>query len=314
MSLLVISTRALNQRSPSMAHRMRVVRTVPALRRAVMPWRKQGQRVALVPTMGALHAGHLALVRAARKRARRVMVSIFVNPAQFAPHEDFGAYPRTFDTDVAALAEMAVDLVWAPTVVVMYPRGFATPIVPEGPAKAGLEDKFRPHFFGGVATVVGKLLIQCAPDFAMFGEKDYQQLKVVTRLAQDLDLPTKIIGIPTVREQDGLALSSRNGYLNPVERAAAPTLHRVLVRCAGEIARGQLLARVLDEGGAEIERAGFVLDYLEVRHADTLQPIAARKDGPLRLLVAARIGKTRLIDNIAVSSGRMAKRPQHRIG
>jgi pantoate--beta-alanine ligase len=156
------------------------------------------------------------------------VVSIFVNPAQFAPHEDFGSYPRTFDSDVAALSELAVDLVWAPTVAVMYPRGFATSIVPEGPAKAGLEDKFRPHFFGGVATVVGKLLIQCAPDFVMFGEKDYQQLKVVTQLARDLDLPTKVVGVPTVREQDGLALSSRNAYLSGSERAAAPTLHRVL--------------------------------------------------------------------------------------
>jgi pantoate--beta-alanine ligase len=283
-----------------MAHRMRVVRTIPALRRAVMPWRKQGQRVALVPTMGALHAGHLALVRAARKRARRVMVSIFVNPAQFAPHEDFGAYPRTFDTDVAALAEMAVDLVWAPTVAVMYPRGFATPIIPEGPAKAGLEDKFRPHFFGGVATVVGKLLIQCAPDFAMFGEKDYQQLKVVTRLAQDLDLPTKIVGVPTVRERDGLALSSRNAYLSASERAAAPALHQALEGCGARIARGELIARVLDEGGAAIERAGFALDYLEARHAETLQPVASLEEGPIRLLAAARIGKTRLIDNIAV--------------
>jgi pantoate--beta-alanine ligase len=279
---------------------MRVVRTIPALRRAVMPWRKQGQRVALVPTMGALHAGHLALVRAARKRARRVIVSIFVNPVQFAPHEDFGAYPRTFDTDVAALAEMAVDLVWAPTVAVMYPRGFATPIIPEGPAKAGLEDKFRPHFFGGVATVVGKLLIQCTPDFAMFGEKDYQQLKVVTRLAQDLDLPTKIVGVPTVRERDGLALSSRNAYLSASERAAAPALHQALEGCGARIARGELIARVLDKGGAAIERAGFALDYLEARHAETLQPVASLEEGPIRLLAAARIGKTRLIDNIAV--------------
>jgi pantoate--beta-alanine ligase len=283
-----------------MAPRMRVVRTVPALRRAVMPWRKQGQRVALVPTMGALHAGHLALVRAARKRARRVVVSVFVNPAQFAPHEDFGAYPRTFDTDVAALAEMKVDLVWAPTVAVMYPRGFATQIVPEGPAKAGLEDKFRPHFFGGVATVVGKLLIQCTPDFAMFGEKDYQQLKVVTRLARDLDLPTKIVGVPTVREHDGLALSSRNAYLSASDRAAAPMLQQVLKDCRTRIARGDLIAQVLDEGGATIERAGFALDYLDARHAETLQPATSIKGGPLRLLVAARIGKTRLIDNIAV--------------
>lgn len=301
----------LNQaKSVLMAHR--VVRTVPALRRTVMQWRMAGERIALVPTMGALHAGHLALVRAARRRAQRIVVSIFVNPTQFAPHEDFGSYPRRLAADLAALADFPVDLVWAPSAEVMYPAGFASRIVPEGPATAGLEDRFRPHFFAGVATVVGKLLIQCTPDFAMFGEKDYQQLKVVTRLARDLDLPITIIPVATVREHDGLALSSRNSYLTPIERAAAPTLHRVLVHCAGEIARGQLLARVLDEGGAEIERAGFALDYLEARHADTLKTVAALKDGPIRLLVAARIGKTRLIDNIAVSSGKAGKGAQRR--
>jgi pantoate--beta-alanine ligase len=285
-----------------MAHQLRVVRTVATLRHALAPWRERSERVALVPTMGALHAGHLALVRAARKRARRVVVSIFVNPAQFAPHEDFASYPRPFDGDVAVLEDLAIDLVWAPTVAEMYPSGFATRIVPEGPATVGLEDKFRPHFFGGVATIVGKLLIQCGPDFAMFGEKDYQQLKVVTRLAADLDLPTKIVGVRTVREKDGLALSSRNGYLSAGERSAAPTLHRILEDCAEQIARGALIARVLDEGGAAIERAGFTLDYLEARHAETLQPAAAVADGPIRLLVAARIGRTRLIDNLPVRS------------
>jgi pantoate--beta-alanine ligase len=283
-----------------MPKRLPVVRTVSSLRRALAPWRRKGERIALVPTMGALHAGHLALVRAGRRRARRVVVSIFVNPAQFAPHEDFASYPRTFEADVAALAELAVDLIWAPTAVTMYPEGFATRIVPDGAASAGLEDRFRPHFFGGVATVVGKLLIQCSPDFATFGEKDYQQFKVVTQMARDLDLPTRIIGVPTVREKDGLALSSRNAYLSASERAAAPTLHRVLKDCAARIARGELLARVLDEGGAAIEAAGFALDYLEARHAQTLAPIASPTDGPIRLLVAARIGKTRLIDNVGV--------------
>src|ERR1700704_1552365 len=295
-----------------MANHPTIARTVPSLRHAVEPYWHAGERLALVPTMGALHRGHLALVRAARRRARRVVVSIFVNPTQFAPHEDFGSYPRTLAADLAALAELPVDRVWAPSAEVMYPAGFASRIVPEGPATAGLEDRFRPHFFAGVATVVGKLLTQCAPDFAMFGEKDYQQLQVVTRLARDLDLPVKIIPVATVREQDGLALSSRNGYLNPIERAAAPTLHRVLVHCAGEIARGQLLARVLDEGGAEIERADFALDYLEARHADTLKTVTARKDGPIRLLAAARIGKTRLIDNVAVRSGKVGKGAQRR--
>src|SRR5262249_38213136 len=201
------------------------------------------------------------------------------------------------DTDLAALSELAADLIWAPPVAVMYPPGFATRIVPEGPATAGLEDKFRPHFFGGVTTVVGKLLIQCAPDFAMFGEKDFQQLKVVTRLAKDLDLSAKIVGVPTVREKDGLALSSRNAYLSAAERAAAPTLFRVLTDSARRIASGELLARVLDEGGAAIEGAGFALDYLEARDADTLQQLTTPTERPIRLLVAARIGPTPLIHN-----------------
>src|SRR5208282_2109202 len=173
---------------------------------------------------------------------------IFVNPAQFAPHEDLKTYPRTFAADLSALAALKTDLVWAPAVKTMYPEGFATRIVPEGPAKAGLEDAFRPHFFTGVATVVGKLLIQCEPDIAVFGEKDYQQLKVVTQVARDLDLKTRIVGVPTVREADGLALSSRNLYLSPDQRAAAPTLHRVLADCAKKIATGKPIGSVLGEG------------------------------------------------------------------
>ena len=278
---------------------IRIVRTLSTLRRTAARWRASGERIALVPTMGALHSGHLALVRSARRRAQRVVVSIFVNPAQFAPNEDLASYPRSFEADVRVLGDIAVDLVWAPAAAVMYPPGFVTRIVPEGPATAGLEDRFRPHFFSGVATVVAKLLIQCTPDFAMFGEKDYQQLKVVTRLAKDLDLPVKIVAVATVRERDGLALSSRNSYLSASERAAAPTLYRVLKECADKIACGELLARVLDGGTAAIERGGFALDYLEARRADTLEPISSVKDGPIRLLVAARIGKTRLIDNIA---------------
>jgi pantoate--beta-alanine ligase len=250
--------------------------------------------------MGALHKGHLSLVRMARRRADRVVVSIFVNPAQFSPHEDFGSYPRTFAADLAALAALSVDLVWAPNVKSMYPNDFATQIVPRGPAQTGLEDAVRPHFFSGVATVVAKLLIQCAPDIAIFGEKDYQQLKVLTRLARDLDLKTRILGAPIMREPDGLALSSRNVYLSTREREAAPVLYRVLKACARAIAAGQPIAAVLDEGREEIAHAGFALDYLEARHATTLAPAASRKDGPIRLLVAARIGKTRLIDNIAV--------------
>lgn len=250
--------------------------------------------------MGALHAGHLKLVAEARKRARRVVVSIFVNPTQFAPHEDFGSYPRTFEADRMALAAAKIDLIWAPTAAVMYPDSFATRIAPEGAALAGLEDKFRPHFFGGVCTVVAKLFLQVAPDFAMFGQKDYQQFRVVTQMAKDLDLPLKVVGMPTVREKDGLALSSRNAYLSAEERAIAPTLHRVLKTAAVGIKKGEPIARVLGAGRTEIAGAGFALDYLVARHALTLAPVASLKDGPIRLLVAAKIGKTRLIDNLGV--------------
>jgi pantoate--beta-alanine ligase len=197
-----------------------------------------------------------------------------------------------------------VDLVWAPTVKEMYPAGFATRVVPEGPASAGLEDRFRPHFFSGVATVVTKLFTQSQPDFAMFGEKDFQQLKVVTRLARDLDLPVKIVGTPTVRERDGLALSSRNAYLSADERAVAPMLYRVLRDCADRITVGEPINPVLAHGREAIAAAGFTLDYLEARHAETLAPVSSAADGPLRLLVAARLGGTRLIDNVAVRSGR----------
>jgi pantoate--beta-alanine ligase len=283
-----------------MAKRPSIVRTLPALRRAVELFRNAGDQVALVPTMGALHRGHLALVAEARRRARRVAVSIFVNPTQFAPHEDFGSYPRRFDTDIKALAEAKADLVWAPSAAVMYPEGFATRVAPQGAALAGLEDKFRPHFFGGVATVVTKLFTQVTPDFALFGQKDYQQLRVVTQMAKDLDLPLKVIGLPTVRETDGLALSSRNVYLSELERGHAPVLYRTLRECAARIKAGEPFEMVLEEGRAQIELAEFALDYLEARHALTLAPIASRQDGPVRLLVAAKIGKTRLIDNLGV--------------
>jgi pantoate--beta-alanine ligase len=286
--------------SRSKPRRPKVIRTVAALSRTLAQWRARGERIALVPTMGALHAGHLALVRRAQRGADRVIVSIFVNPAQFAPHEDLNTYPRTFAADVAALASLGTDLVWAPSVETMYPDGFTTRIVPGGPATAGLEDASRPHFFAGVATVVGKLLIQCEPDIAVFGEKDYQQLKVVTQLARDLDLKTRIVGVATVRDADGLALSSRNAYLSPAEHAAAPVLHRVLMDCAERIAARQPIAAVLSQGHATIAQAGFVVDYLEARQAETLAPAASPADGPLRLLVAARIGNTRLIDNVAV--------------
>ena len=283
-----------------MARRPTVVRTIAALDRSLGKFRAAGETVALVPTMGALHAGHLALVRRARQRADRVVVSIFVNPAQFAPHEDFASYPRTFEADIAALAAHRIDLVWAPAPETMYARGFATAVQVKGPAAADLEDRFRPHFFGGVATVVAKLFAQCRPDFALFGEKDYQQLKTVTHVAADLDLKVKIIGVPTVREKDGLALSSRNVYLSPTERAAAPALYRALKESAARIAASDPIAKVMSEGWIAIEEAGFAVDYFEARHAETLARIETQGDGPIRLLAAARLGKTRLIDNIAV--------------
>jgi pantoate--beta-alanine ligase len=284
----------------TIVRRPRILREVTALRRAVARFRRADETVALVPTMGALHDGHLELVRLARRTCRRVAVSIFVNPTQFAPSEDLDAYPRTFEADLRALGSLQTDLVWAPAVDVMYPEGFATRVVPEGPALAGLEDASRPHFFAGVATVVTKLLVQCLPDVAVFGEKDYQQLKVVTRMVADLDLPVRIVGAATVREPDGLAMSSRNVYLSAEQRAVAPALHRVLTACAGRIAAGRTIGTVLAEGREAIERTGFRLDYLEARHADTLQPITTATAGPVRLLVAATIGSTRLIDNIAV--------------
>jgi pantoate--beta-alanine ligase len=277
-----------------------VARTLPALRKALDGLRARKATLAMVPTMGALHDGHLSLVRLAKRRASKVVVSIFVNPAQFAPTEDFGAYPRTWKADMAKLAAEGVDLVWNPDVKIMYPPGFATRIITEGPAVAGLEDRFRPHFFGGVATVVAKLFGQCRPDLALFGEKDFQQLKVVTRMAADLNLGVKVTGVPTVRERDGLAMSSRNVYLTPAERAAAPELYRAMKATAKHLKAGDDMEAALAGGATMIADAGFALDYFEARHAETLAPVSSIKDGPIRLLVAAKIGKTRLIDNVGI--------------
>jgi pantoate--beta-alanine ligase len=283
-----------------MARKPVIARTQASLRKLIGALRKQRKSIALIPTMGALHEGHFSLVEHARKRADAVAVSIFVNPRQFAPTEDFGSYPRNFEIDVAALSSLGVDLVWAPTDLAMYPQGFSTAITPGGPAVAGLEDAFRPHFFGGVATVVAKLFLQVTPDFAMFGQKDYQQLKVVTRMAKDLDLPLKVVGCPTMRERDGLALSSRNIYLSAEERQTAPVLYRVLKQSAARIKAGDRVEMVLADGRTAIASAGFALDYLEARHAETLDTLTAGADEPIRLLVAARLGRTRLIDNIGV--------------
>jgi len=278
-----------------------IARTVPVLRRAVDAFRARKATIALVPTMGALHDGHVSLVRLAKRRAKKVVVSIFVNPTQFAPTEDFGSYPRTWKSDLEKLTAEAVDLIWNPDVKTMYPEGFATRIAPEGPATAGLEDRFRPHFFGGVATVVGKLFTQCRPDVAIFGEKDFQQLRVVARMAVDLDLGVKVIGSRTVRERDGLAMSSRNVYLSAEERRVAPVLYRTMKESAAQLKAGEEIPAAMSKGAEIIKAAGFALDYFEIRNADTLAPVASASDGPLRILVAAKIGKTRLIDNIAVS-------------
>ena len=277
-----------------------IVRNVSALRRAVANLRSRKATIALVPTMGALHDGHVSLVRLAKRRADKVVVSIFVNPTQFAPTEDFGAYPRTWKEDVAKLTAEKTDLVWHPDAKAMYPDGFATRVVPEGPATVGLEDRFRPHFFGGVATVVAKLFTQVRPDVAIFGEKDFQQLRVVTRMADDLDLGVKVVGAKTVRERDGLAMSSRNVYLSAEERGIAPELHRAMRESARLLRGGTEIETAMAIGSEIITAAGFLLDYFELRHAETLAKVTSVKDGPMRILVAARLGKTRLIDNIGV--------------
>jgi pantoate--beta-alanine ligase len=277
-----------------------IARTIPALRRALDGLRARKATIALVPTMGALHDGHVSLVRLAKRRARKVVVSIFVNPTQFAPTEDYGAYPRTWNADLAKLSAEGVDLIWNPDVNTMYPAGFVSRILTEGPATADLEDRFRPHFFGGVATVVGKLFTQCRPDVAIFGEKDFQQLRVVTRMAADLDLGVKVIGSKTIRERDGLAMSSRNVNLSTEHRRVAPALFQAMKETARRLRAGEDVQAARAGAVETIAAAGFTVDYFETRHAETLAPVASIKDGPLRILVAAKIGTTRLIDNITV--------------
>jgi pantoate--beta-alanine ligase len=283
-----------------MAGQPLVFREISAMRRAVAQWRASGEAIALIPTMGALHAGHISLVQASRAHASRAVVSIFVNPTQFAPNEDFSAYPRTFEADLEKLVEAGCDGCFAPTAAEMYPEGFSTKVIPAGPARAGLEDRFRPDHFAGVAQVVAKLLNQAQADCAFFGEKDFQQLAVIRRMAADLDIPTRIYGAPTLREADGLAMSSRNVYLRAKERERAATLSRVLRESAEAIKSGAPVAEIVTRAGQDIMAAGFALDYFEARNADTLAPVATLGDGPIRLLVAARLGKTRLIDNWAV--------------
>ncbi|OIQ96614.1 pantothenate synthetase [mine drainage metagenome] len=274
-----------------------IFRTVAALRAQVAAWRGQGLRVALVPTMGALHDGHLTLVRQGLKKADRVVASVFVNPTQFGPNEDFAAYPRREAEDAALLAGAGASGLYAPSVTEMYPSGFSTSISVAGVSE-GLCGTVRPGHFAGVATVVTKLLQQAGPDLALFGEKDYQQLQVIRRVVRDLDLPVQIEGVPTVREADGLALSSRNAYLTPEQRAIAPALHGVLTALAERLAAGETAAVLTAWGRDQLLAAGFdSVDYLEVRAAEGLAPLERRSE-PARILVAARLGKARLIDNI----------------
>jgi pantoate--beta-alanine ligase len=269
------------------------------LRKQTAKWRAEGLLSAVVPTMGALHEGHITLVREGLKHADRVVTTIFINPKQFAANEDLGRYPRTETSDIAQLEEAGAHLVFAPDREVVYPPGFVTSVVLSGPAKAGLEDKFRPHFFDGVATVVAKLFTQSQADFAMFGEKDYQQLMVVTRMARDLDLPIKVIGVPTVREESGLALSSRNAYLSKAEHHQAASLYQTLTQAAQKIRAGQAPTRATAAARRALTTLGFRVDYVAARNAETLA-LPKEKDEPLRLLVAAWLGNTRLIDNIGV--------------
>ena len=311
-----------------MSSKLQVVRSIADLRGVVAQWRNNGHKIALVPTMGALHAGHLALVRRAGELAERTIVSIFVNPGQFAPHEDLARYPRDEAGDLGKLAAESCHLVWAPTAAEVYTEGFATRIQPAGAAQ-GLESDFRPHFFGGVTTVCAKLFGATTPDVAVFGEKDYQQLCVVKQMVRDLNMPLAIVGVPTTREADGLALSSRNVYLSADERKVAPVLNRVLREVADKasaVMRGagpakhkaprptplvrdptlppqahQLpdLAAICKVAADELLAAGFgKVDYVAVRHADTLKVVTQAGPARLRVLAAAWLGNTRLIDNV----------------
>jgi pantoate--beta-alanine ligase len=278
-----------------------IARTVDALRQAVRDWRRQGLNVAFVPTMGALHEGHMTLVREAGQRADRVVASVFVNPTQFAAHEDLGTYPRREAEDAHLLTGAGCHLLFAPSVEEMYPSGFSTSVAVSGPSQ-GLETDFRPHFFGGVAVVVAKLLNQVEADVAVFGEKDYQQLLVVRRMARDLDIPTEIVGAPTERDGHGLALSSRNAYLTEPELTVARRLNGVLAEAAAKAGDKRPLAAVERDAYADLLKAGFErVDYVAVRRADDLAHFAnGVVDAPARILAAAWLGKTRLIDNMAV--------------
>ena len=275
-----------------------LVRTVADLHAAVSAWKREGHRTAFVPTMGALHEGHLSLVRLAREKAERVVASVFVNPTQFAPTEDLDRYPRQEAKDAELLASAGCDLLFLPTPAEMYPADFATSVTVSGVSE-DLEGRFRPQMFGGVATVVAKLLIGAGTDVAVFGEKDFQQLLVIRRMAKDLNLPVEIVPGPTVREADGLAMSSRNAYLAPDERAVAAQLNVILKAAAAQVRDGAPADKAETEASAALMLAGFErVDYVAIRSADDLGPYVPGQ--PARILAAAWLGKTRLIDNLPV--------------
>jgi pantoate--beta-alanine ligase len=278
----------------------KIVRSIAALRRETASWHADGLQYAIIPTMGALHEGHLALVHEGLNRADCVVVSIFVNPKQFGADEDLNRYPRDEPGDVAKLAEAGAQLIFVPEPDDMYGENFATNIVMKGPAKANLEDKFRPHFFDGVATIVAKLFIQSGADYAMFGQKDYQQLQVVTAMARDLDIPIEVVGIPTVRADDGMALSSRNRYLTKFERTQATAIYKSLSQAAEKIRHGTDPQKAMRAASRSLTTLGFKVDYATARNAETLAVPEPHSDDLLRLLAAAWLGKTRLIDNIEV--------------
>jgi pantoate--beta-alanine ligase len=282
-----------------MSTRLPVFRFASDLRKAVLQWRRSGKRIALVPTMGGIHEGHLALVRLAKKHASRVVVSVFVNPTQFAPHEDYNSYPRNEERDWRKLLSAGPDAMYAPEVDEIYPHDFATRVEVAGVTQT-LEGISRPHFFSGVTTVISKLFLQCLPDVAIFGEKDYQQLLVVKRMVKDLNFPITIIPGPIVREADGLALSSRNVYLDAGERGLAPLLNAVLVDVAADLSSGRHIQDSLSQGVARLEGSGFKIDYFELRDAETLMPVESLGATPARLLAAVYLGRVRLIDNVAV--------------
>jgi len=277
---------------------MEVARSIAEMRAIVKDWRKADQRVSLVPAMCALHTGHISLVHLGQEKTEKSVVSIFVNPTQFAPHEDFNTYPRDEERDFSALRKAGVDLVFAPPVEEIYPDNHHTKVEVEGISQL-LEGQFRPQFFIGVATVVAKLLIQVMPDVALFGEKDYQQLCVIKAMARDLDLPVDVIGGDTIRESDGLAMSSRNAYLSNTERALAPRLYQEISAIADRVSAGADINEVCTAASKELAASGFkAIDYIVVKDADTLEDPAPGR--PMRVLAAAWLGRTRLIDNIAV--------------